>query len=307
MYATEPRQTGSGQRLEARFPTRERRRSAFGPALLAGVLALGCQTVSQVPTQFAQGRSAAAEAMGDAGSMTTALAIRLLDAPGAPDAGFLQNPERMRELDRKRHPFHRAWVAPDHDRERYTKVLIAPVDIDHQLEISRWNKLSTASFFGLEDDVGRLAIRLREKIEEAFRNDPKHRFEVVTEPDSETLVVEIALVAVVPNKSVLALGALAAMAAPVPISIPLGTFASRAEHGYVAIEGRVRDGGSGKVVAMFADRESSKTRVLDLQSIHWYGHTFEIFDEWATQLVEVANRPMDPGIPDPTPFTLKPW
>ena len=31
------------------------------------------------------------------------------------------------------------------------------------------------------------------------------------------------------------------------------------------------------------------------------------FDEWAEQLVAVANQPEDPGIGDPSPFTLTPW
>ena len=87
----------------------------------------------------------------------------------------------------------------------------------------------------------------------------------------------------------------------------LGTFANRAEHGYVAIEGRVRDGETGEIVVMFADRETAKMRILDIQSLHWYGHAFEIFDEWAAQLVEVANRPLEPGIADSAVFTLYPW
>ena len=80
--------------------------------------------------------------------------------------------------------------------------------------------------------------------------------------------------------------------------------ASRTEHGYVAIEGLVRDGGSGEVMAMFADREKAKTRVIDLQSIRWYGHAHEIIDDWAEQLVAVAHQPASPGIKDPAPFTL---
>lgn len=238
---------------------------------------------------------------------TGKLAVDILDAGPAPDAGFLPEPERMVTLERDEHPFHRVWVSPLHDRARYTKILIAPVSTDHVLENSFWDKTSTATFFGLDDDVKELALRLHDDVARAFREDPHARFAVVDEADAETLILELALVEVVPNKSFIALGALAAMAAPPAISVPLGTFASRTEHGYVAMEGRVRDGASGEIVAMFADRETAKTRVLDLQSVLWYGHAYEIFDEWAEQLVAVANRPEEPGLPDPTPFTMTPW
>jgi len=181
------------------------------------------------------------------------------------------------------------------------------VVVDHLLENSWWDNMSTATLFGLDDDAERLSLRLQDSVEQAFRSDPSRRFLVTDQVDDETLILELALVELVPNKSVVALGALAALAAPPAISTPLGFFASQAEHGFVAIEGRVRDGGTGEVMVMFADRETSKTRVLDLQSLLWYGHAHEIIDEWAEQLVAVANRPQNPGVPDPSPFTLVPW
>ena len=121
------------------------------------------------------------------------------------------------------------------------------------------------------------------------------------------MILELALVEIVPNKSVMALGALASFAGGPAVSSPVNFVASRAEHGFLAIEGRLRDGKTGQVVATFSDREAAKTRVLDLRSLTWYGHANETFDEWAEQLVTVANRPRDPGISDPSPFTLKPW
>jgi hypothetical protein len=291
----------------AAIQSRHQRGFLLGLGLVAVLVTNGCQTVQKSSDQAESSHPAAAGAIEGAGTRTTSLAVRVMDAGQAPDAGFLPEPERLVTLDRSQHPFQRVWVAPNHSRERYSKIEIAAIDLGHQLENSRWSKMSTASFFGLEDDVDRLAIRLAEKIEDAFRNDPQHRFQVVTEPDAETLILEIALVEVVPNKSVVALGALAAIAAPPAISLPLGTFANRTEHGYVAIEGRLRDGETGEIVVMFADRETAKTRIIDIQSLHWYGHAFEIFDEWAAQLVEVANRPLEPGIADSAVFTLYPW
>jgi hypothetical protein len=240
-------------------------------------------------------------------STTGRFAVYVLDSGVAPDAGFLVQPDRLTQSNRARHPFQRVWVAPDHDRAKYQRIVISPVVVDHMLENSWWDNLSTATLFDQEGHAQYLAGRLRISVEQAFREDPNQRFVVLESPDDQTLILELALVELVPNKSIMALGALASMAAPPYISAPIGFAVSRAEHGYVAIEGRVRDASTGKVVAMFTDRESAKGRVLDLQSLRWYGHAYEIFDEWAEQLVAVANRPADPGVRDPTPFTLTPW
>jgi hypothetical protein len=181
------------------------------------------------------------------------------------------------------------------------------VSSDYRLEINFWEKMSTASLFGLDDDLPRLAVSLRDSVETAFRSDPVHRFEVASEPGEKTLILELALVEVVPNKSMFALGALASMGAAPAIGMPIGVIAHTAKRGTVAIEGRVRDSETGELVAMFADRETSKTRVVDIQSVRWYGHAYEIFDEWAVQLVAVTSRPAEPGIADPLPFAFQPW
>lgn len=253
--------------------------------------------------------SASGRALDSARTSTAVMTVRALDSGPAPHAGFLTEPELLVDLDRERHPFQRVWVSPGLQRERYDRIAVAPITLDHMLENSFWDKLSTATLFGLDDDAQRIGLRLHDRVEQAFHEDPHRRFEVVAvaDADERTLILELALVELVPNKSVVALGALAAMAAPPAISAPLGFVASRTEHGFVAIEGRVRDGGTGEVMAMFADRETAKTRVLDLQSIRWYGHAHEIIDDWSLQLVAVANRPESPGIADPTPFTFKPW
>jgi hypothetical protein len=301
------------------FATRKLRAATLTWAILLMASLTACVGVQATPEQVAAaGGGSAARVLGGAASMggrmfigaggkSADLAIAVMDSGPAPDAGFLSEPGRMVMLDRSQHPFQRVWVAPTHDRERYRKVVVAPVVIEHMLDNSWWDNMSTAAFFGLEDDAARLAERLQRTVEQAFREDPNRRFEVLDEPDDETLILELALVEIVPNKSVLALGAIAAMAASPVISSPIGFVASQTEHGFMAIEGRVRDGATGEVVAMFSDRETAKTRVLDLQSVMWYGHAYEIFDEWAEQLVAVANHPADPGIGDPRPFTLKPW
>jgi hypothetical protein len=95
--------------------------------------------------------------------------------------------------------------------------------------------------------------------------------------------------------------------APLPIGIPAGVAASFAQSGWMAIEGRVRDTKTGDVMAMFADREQSKTRILDLEALTWYGHAEESMRDWAHQLVLLANTPQDVPVEDSSWFRLRPW
>ena len=84
----------------------------------------------------------------------------------------------------------------------------------------------------------------------------------------------------------------------------LATFA---DDGWMAIEGRVRDAKTGKVMAMFADREAAKTRVVDVEAITWYGQARESMNDWADQFVLLANTPKDVTVEDSSAFTLLPW
>jgi hypothetical protein len=61
--------------------------------------------------------------------------------------------------------------------------------------------------------------------------------------------------------------------APPAVGVLAGIAASFAQSGWMAIEGRVRDTKSGKMV-MFADREQSKTRARR-SGLTWYGHAHE--------------------------------
>ena len=77
--------------------------------------------------------------------------------------------------------------------------------------------------------------------------------------------------------------------------------------GSVAVEGVLRDAESGEPVAAFADREAGKVRPFDLQSLTWWGHARESFEDWADQLVELLNSPDDHRVADSPAFTPLPF
>src|SRR5262249_43377704 len=140
-----------------------------------------------------------------------------------------------------------------------------------------------------------------------FKESKENRFAVVDAPRGDTMILELAVTQLVPNKAFLGAIGLAAWAAPLPVGVPVGILATFADDGWMAIEGRVRDAKSGKVIAMFADREAAKTRVVDVEAVTWYGQARESMNDWADQFVLLANTPRDVTVEDSSAFTLMPW
>ncbi|HXZ84135.1 MAG TPA: DUF3313 family protein [Myxococcota bacterium] len=230
-----------------------------------------------------------------------------IGARPAPDAGFLPAPDRMSP--HAHAPFDRSWLAPGVDLRDYSKVWVAPVDTAHVLPLSLWDRLNLRAP-AVASDLPRLARELHDDVVQAFSDDPQHRFEVLGGPlavDGQSVVLEIALTELVPNKPVVGLVGLAAWAGPLQIGIPVATAAAFLQQGEVAFELRARDGASRAVIAMAADRETGPMRVIDFRALTWYGNAHEIFRAWAREMVEVADTPLDRPVPHASYFTLLPW
>ncbi len=216
---------------------------------------------------------------------------------------FLEEPEKMTK--QERYPFHRAYWNKSFDPNRYTQLQVQPVDTHHMMEQSFWQKVNIRQD-QLIQDTQQIAVYLQVAVENAAREDPNKRFTVVHVPTPETLILEMALVEMVPNKVVLGALGVASIAAPGAAGIAAGV-AGGLGKGSVAIEARVRDGATGQVIGMFADREEAATAPVDLGALTWYNHAHTIIDTWAAQMIELVNTPEDHIVKDSSPFTLKPW
>jgi uncharacterized protein DUF3313 len=230
---------------------------------------------------------------------------KVLKAKPAPDSGFLAEPERMAP-NRERAPFHSAWVDPAYSATNYGSILVAPVNTDYVEGQSTWAKTNVRQF-RIKEDLAMVAGEFQDTVKTKFRESKENRFAVVETPRDDTMILELAITQLVPNKAFLGAIGLAAWAAPLPVGVPVGLIATFADDGWMAIEGRVRDAKSGAVVAMFADREAAKTRVVDVEAITWYGQARESMNDWADQLVLLANTPKDVKVEDSSAFTLMPW
>ncbi len=200
-------------------------------------------------------------------------------------------------------PFHKAWIKEGLDKNMYEEVYIAPVNTSYILiDDKDWWKYAFKSYSELKRDVEEMGIFMRKTFIKAFKNDPHKRYKVVKHPGDKTFIVELALIELTPNKPYLKLARFA----------PFGggaaaTLANQTTLSTVSFESRIRDGKTGEIVAMFADREQEKKYLITTKNLTWYSHAHEIIEDWANQFVALANRKEGEIIKDSAPFGLKPW
>lgn len=229
-------------------------------------------------------------------------AIKAEAVEPAPDAGFIQHPERQ-----SKHadlPFQKVWIKPGFHKANYRELVIVPVDTHHMLEMDWLHQLSSANILGdVKKDTAELAQYFHDQIVKEFREDPHHRFMVIEYAQQHrypALRLEIALIEIDPSDSVLH-----ALSWAGPIGS--GSAAGIVNQRRAAFEARLRDLQSGEIVATFADRDMQDVGPLDLTRLTWYGPAKGIMDQWAKQFVQIANRKPGEIVSDPTPFTLKPF
>jgi hypothetical protein len=222
-------------------------------------------------------------------------------AKPAPSAGFA-DPELM-AYDPSL-PFNRFWRKPDVDWKRYDTLYVAEVNTSYMLAMTDWQKGERKE--QIERDVHTIAIYTRDALKKAFREDPNHRFQVVDAPteDSKALVLEMALIQLVPSK--VALNALGYA----PFGVGLGVSAVRGaanDKSTVAFEARIRDAATGDILMLAADREAEQAAIIDLRAFTWYTHAHAIIDSWSKQWVKVIEQKPGEKIKDVDTFRLLPW
>jgi hypothetical protein len=74
----------------------------------------------------------------------------------------------------------------------------------------------------------------------------------------------------------------------------------------IAIEGMVRDGRIGELLAAFRDREADKSAPISVRDYQMYAHIRRTLDDWADQLAELAGTVPTHQVKDALPFTLDP-
>ena len=219
----------------------------------------------------------------------------------APSAGFA-DPSAMKNDPAI--PFNRFWRKPDVDWKSYDKIYVAEVNTSYMLKMTDWQEGERRA--DIEKDVRKVADYERGSIEKAFRGDPNHRFQVIDTPtrDPHVLVLEVALIQLVPSKVLLNLLEYA------PFYVGMGITAVRTfanDKSTAAFEARARDTATGDVVMLAADREAEQFAIIDLRGLTWYSDADGIIDEWSKQFVQIANAKAGEKIEGASTFRLLPW
>jgi len=238
-----------------------------------------------------------------AASLTGAFtSCQVFDIKPAADSGF--NPSTAATKTRAEF-LHQAWIDPAYRgkpvKQQFSSVYIAPVNTRHLAEQSWW-KQQNVKQSSLDSDANALAGRMQNEFKQAIAKYPGGGLPLASRPGPGVLVIELALVELVPSKAYWNAGASAA-----GLVVPGAGFLSAAGRGSIAIEGRARDGATDKIIATFKDRRADKVAPVNLGSYTWYHGAEGNIHDWAAEFAELLNTPPGHVVKRPRSVTLQPW
>lgn len=203
-------------------------------------------------------------------------------------------------------PFQKVWKSNSASLEDYSEIYIAPINIAYLKENDWWSNLGLKN---VEQDIEDMAVYTWDSIAEAFKNDPEHRFTVVDKPGEKTLIMEMALTEMIPNKAGFEAALTTASMGTGAIAVSAASAAGKSfgSKSSVAFEMRLLDGKTNEIVGMLADREQEQASPINIKNFTWHGHSKSIINSWSEQFVKVVNRTPGEVISDTPSFTLKPW
>jgi hypothetical protein len=199
-------------------------------------------------------------------------------------------------------PFQKVWFKAGVDFKRYSSIYIPEVHTGFLLQSNWWQQNFRQG--QMKEDLATMAQYMRQEFKTAFANDPYHCFQVVEAPQPDSLTLELALTELVPSNVALSVLEYAPYGGGTAVRVMERATGAEST---VAFEGRMKDSATGDTLAMFADRQVKKIRIVDFKAFTWYAHGKDIIKEWAEQFVRLANRRPGEVIEGSSPFTLMPW
>ncbi len=122
----------------------------------------------------------------------------------------------------------------------------------------------------------------------AVQADPSHHFTIATKADAKTIVVEMAIVELTPNTQPSSADAFG-MPTNSSASSALQHEANLDGRGTIAMELKLRDGKTNRVIAIFADARRAKVPSGDERLTPGYGYANEIVGDWMRQIVAMLD------------------
>jgi hypothetical protein len=222
-----------------------------------------------------------------------------LKATPSKGAGFVP----MEQLTKREElPFQKVWFKKDVDLKPYKTLYIPKVHTDYLLQSNWWQQNFRQG--QMKEDLATMAQYMQEEFKTAFRNDPYSRFRVVDTPEKGSLTLDLALTELVPSNVALSVLEYAPYGGGTAVRVMERATGAEST---VAFEARMKDSDTGDTLAMFADRQVKKIRIIDFKAFTWYAHGKDIIKEWAEQFVQLSNKRPGEVIEGSSAFTLMPW
>lgn len=213
-------------------------------------------------------------------------------------AGFAAYPDMMKQYDLI--PGDKIWKDPNVKLSDYDKIIVMPVFTEKQLDRTWMERQNIRTWLNNEDqDVKDFAKYTEEAFKKALQESKK--FKLATEPGPNTMILELALVKIVPGKPILGVLGNISNLSPIgfllmPIKVSINASTDSPMQASVAIEGNIRDSQSKKVIACFADNEKQSVAIFNFNDFTAYGNLRDIINEWTRQFIEVLEkRPLVTG------------
>jgi|JI6StandDraft_1071083.scaffolds.fasta_scaffold01091_8 hypothetical protein len=237
--------------------------------------------------------------------ISTALtSCKVLETKKAPDSGF--NPQTTATKNERTAFLQEAWISPAYQgtsvSQKFKSVYFAPVNTQYMAKQSWWQAQTPLRQNDLAQDTQKIATLLRHEFITAVAKHPAHKMKLALTPGPDTLVIEMALVELVPSKAFWNAASTAA-----GFAVPGAGYLSMAGRGSIAIEGRARNGADNSIIATFKDRRTDKVAPVNLSKYTWYHGAEQNIGEWAAEFASFLNTTPNETIKRTSRVTLKPW
>lgn len=236
--------------------------------------------------------------------LSTALTgCKLFEAKEAADSGF--NPSTAR-VETRADFLQQAWISSAFRgkpvSEQFDAVYFAPVNTRFMAEQGWWKQQTPLRQKELSEDTRAIALRMQQQFKTALATYPNKKIQLASAPGPGVLVIELALVELVPSKAYWNAAATAA-----GFVVPGAGLLSAAGRGSIAIEGRARDGATKAIIATFKDRRADKMAPVNLGNYMWFHGAEGNISDWAAEFAELLNTAPDHVVKRASAITLKPW
>ncbi len=236
-------------------------------------------------------------------------AQRLVKAFPAEPSAFLIHAKELKETEAEKSPFLLDWKNRNNhawaQAQKRPHIHIAPVNLDHLRPMSRPLSKIEVREKSRQKNVRKLAAYFHDSLTQAFRKAAEERREVVDPADRDSLVLELAITEFNPNPI---MGGLMRKGINILLWPGAETAVSHKLKGYMAIEGRLRDQRTGKVLYEFADAEQNRSGIiLYVHDYTTYSYFRKACREWSKQIEEVIRTEAAAAVKDSPPATFLLW